>query len=240
VPSDKNENNENERNSDGLNLALITKNFNKNNFFEVKMGPGLYVIWNTAMNKFYVGQSNNVPARLSSHWNELKIRRHECKLMQEDWNSIGGQHFKFISLDVGEKWESEDRRKDAELELIRSNDSVVYNILIPVKAEKSKYKKAVCFRDITYPSIAEAARMRNIGETQVRRLIRDDRNTDWSEALSDNMLEKNFINIEKARKVRVHDRVYRSIREASNQTGISRRTLTRHLNSSSHDYCSFI
>ena len=48
--------------------------------------------------------------------------------MQEDWNSIGGQHFKFISLDVGEKCESEEKRKDAELELIHSNDSVVYNI----------------------------------------------------------------------------------------------------------------
>jgi hypothetical protein len=51
--------------------------------FELKMGPGLYVIWNTAINKFYVGQSNNVPARLSSHWRELEIRRHECRLMQE-------------------------------------------------------------------------------------------------------------------------------------------------------------
>ena len=88
MPSDKNESNENESNENesnenesnqdcvGLNLVLITKNFHKNNFFEVKMGPGLYVIWNTAMNKFYVNQSNNVPARLSSHWNELKIRRH--------------------------------------------------------------------------------------------------------------------------------------------------------------------
>jgi hypothetical protein len=83
VPSDKNESNENasnekESNQDcvSLNLVLITKNFNKNNFFEVKMEHGLYVIWNTAMKKFYVNQSNNVPARLSSHWNELKIRRH--------------------------------------------------------------------------------------------------------------------------------------------------------------------
>ena len=72
--------------------------------------------------------------------------------MQEDWNSIGGQHFKFISLDVSEKWESEKKRKDAELELIHSNDSVVYNIpratpregaaLTPVKAEKTNRKKA--------------------------------------------------------------------------------------------------
>ena len=30
--------------------------------------------------------------------------------MQEDWNSIGGQHFKFISLDVSEKWESEKKK----------------------------------------------------------------------------------------------------------------------------------
>jgi len=82
--------------------------------------------------------------------------------------------------------------------------------------------------------------MQNIGETQVRRLIRDIRNTDWSEVLTDNILEENLINIEKARKVRVHDQIYRSIREASNQTGICRRTLMRHLNSSTHDYCSFI
>nr|AOH77110.1 putative GIY-YIG homing endonuclease [Dunaliella salina] len=102
------------------------------------MGPGLYVIWNTAMKKFYVGQSNNVTARLSSHWNELKIKRHECKLMQEHWNSIGSQHFKFISLDIDEKWENEEKRKDAELELIHLNDSVVYNILTSVKGQKHK------------------------------------------------------------------------------------------------------
>ena len=208
--------------------------------FELKMGPGLYVIWNTAINKFYVGQSNNVPARLSSHWRELEIRRHECRLMQEHQNSIGSGYFKFISLDIDEKWANEDIRKEAELELIRLNESVVYNILIPVKEQKHKYKKAVRFRDNIYPSIAEAARIQNIGETQVRRLIRDIRNTDWSEVLTDNILEENLINIEKARKVRVHDQIYRSIREASNQTGICRRTLMRHLNSSTHDYCSFI
>ena len=96
--------------------------------------------------------------------------------MQEDWNSIGGQHFKFISLDVGKKCESEEKRKDAELELIHSNDSVVYNIpratpregaaflphgaerpreareggaLTPVKAEKNKYKKGGPVRETT-------------------------------------------------------------------------------------------
>lgn len=135
----------------------------------------MYVIWNTAINKFYIGQSNNVPARLSSHWRELEIKRHECKPMQQDWNSIGSQHFKFISLDVDKKWENEEKRKNAELELIRFNHSVIYNILTPVKKEQYKYKKAVRFRDITYSSIAEAARMQNIGENQVKRkrLIRD-------------------------------------------------------------------
>jgi len=240
VPSNKNESNEDESNEDGLILPIITKNLNKNNFSELKMGPGLYVIWNTAINKFYVGQSNNVPARLASHWNELKLKRHECKLMQEHWNGIGSQHFKFICLDVNEKWRNEDKRKDAELELIHLNDSVVYNILIPVKEKKHNYRKAVCFTDITYPSIAEAARMENISETQVRRLIRDNQNLNWSEALPDNLLDENLINIEKARKVQVHNRVYLSIREAAKQTGISRRTLTRHLNSSNHDYCCFI
>jgi len=169
------------------------------------MGPGLYVIWNTAINKFYVGQSNNVPSRLSSHWKELELGRHECRLMQEHWDNIGSQHFKFISLDVSVKWENEEIRKNIEFELIRLKDSVVYNILIPVKEQKHKYKKAVRFRDITYPRIAKAARMQNIGETQVKRLIRDIRNSDWSEVLTDNVLEENLINIEKARKVRVHD-----------------------------------
>jgi len=88
VPSDKNESNENESNENESNesvrnLPLISEQFNKKKSFELKMGPGLYVIWNTTINKFYVGQSNNVPARLSSHWRELEIRRHECRLMQE-------------------------------------------------------------------------------------------------------------------------------------------------------------
>jgi hypothetical protein len=37
--------------------------------------------------------------------------------MQEDWNSIGGQHFKFISLDVSEKWESEKKKNEKMLNL---------------------------------------------------------------------------------------------------------------------------
>jgi len=218
----------------------MTSNFNKNHFCEVKMGPGLYLIWNTAMNKFYIGQSNSVPTRLGSHWKELQIKRHECKPMQQDWNSLGSQHFQFISLDVHEKWANEEKRKQAELELIRLNKSVVYNILTPVKAKKNQYKKPVRFKDTTYASIAEAARMQNIGETQVRRLLRDIKNSDWSQVLTDDCLEKNFINIEKAKKVRVHDQVYRSIRQASIQTGINRRTLSRDLDSSKKDYCSYV
>lgn len=82
--------------------------------------------------------------------------------------------------------------------------------------------------------------MQNVGETQIRRLIRDPRQPDWSEVPIDNRLEENIVNIEKAHKVQVNGIVYRSVRDASKKTGIDRRTLTRRLRSSNHDSCFYI
>lgn len=85
------------------------------------MGPGLYAIWNTTMNLFYIGQSNCVPSRLASHWKDLEIGRHVCVELQQHWTSLGSQNFKFLSISVGPQWQEEQVRIDAENELVRLN-----------------------------------------------------------------------------------------------------------------------
>ena len=94
-----------------------------------------------------------------------------------------------------------------------------------------------------YPSIAEASRKTGVSETHIRRLVRDPQNTFWQYVNdTSGFNDTNIINIEKAKTVKVHGKIYRSIREASNDTGIARRTLQRHLESNKpeHAYATYV
>jgi hypothetical protein len=73
-------------------------------------------------------------------------------------------------------------------------------------------------------------------------MLRNPNNQDWSYKFDQPIIQENLINIEKGYKVRVNNQIYRSIREASKQTNVSRRTLKRHLNSSlpEHSYVSYV
>ena len=64
---------------------------------------GIYGIFNTTKEKWYVGQYENVSDRLSQHKSHLKYGTHHCKEMQNDFTN--GDNFVFTVLEAEPKFE---------------------------------------------------------------------------------------------------------------------------------------
>lgn len=96
----------------------------------------------------------------------------------------------------------------------------------------------VNYKGKVYDSIAEASRKTNTSESNVRRLLRDPNNNDWTYVdAPDGPLDSSLlVNIEKAKKVRVGDTVYRSVRYAATKTNLSRRQLLRYIESKEPEF----
>lgn len=108
------------------------------------MGPGLYVIVCSKTGKIYFGESENLLYRLGMHYKELVKGKHECKQLQEDWNSHGLANISFVSLSVGPEWDNTTTRRNAETKLIQQNFNIVYNLSIAGSVPKQNsdiYKK---------------------------------------------------------------------------------------------------
>jgi group I intron endonuclease len=204
------------------------------------MGPGLYAVICSAAKKVYFGESALVVLRLGRHFQQLAAGNHECQEMQKDWVTYGPSSFSFISLSIGPQWTSSTNRIEMETKLILDNKDSVYNQSIAGSTKKKPsdiYKKAVRYKDSTYPSIAAAHRATGISPTHIRRLVHDSQNLEWSYAENPNMLdESNIVNLDQAKMVKIGDKVYRSIRQAAKETSISRRTLSRYLDSTKPEH----
>ena len=57
---------------------------------------GIYGIYNTVKQKWYVGQSHNIRARISQHKSNLNCGTHHCREMQADYNN--GDTFEYYAL----------------------------------------------------------------------------------------------------------------------------------------------
>jgi group I intron endonuclease len=98
--------------------------FNFNFFFL----PGVYVIINTKINKYYFGESKNVADRLSGHYTTLIAGTHDCKELQNDWNLYGEDVFAFNILELGvNPWSDPVERRKAERQYIQQHQGHVYN-----------------------------------------------------------------------------------------------------------------
>ena len=52
---------------------------------------GVYFLYNTDKNKFYIGSSKNISIRIKNHFRDLKRNKHYNNNMQADYNN--GDHF---------------------------------------------------------------------------------------------------------------------------------------------------
>lgn len=60
---------------------------------------GIYCIENLVNGKKYVGQSVNIPKRLTGHKNKLNSHKHANSHLQNAWNQYGEENFKFYILE---------------------------------------------------------------------------------------------------------------------------------------------
>lgn len=174
---------------------------NKENLLETKPNErplsGLYTIICLSNHKRYIGQSNNVPNRLSKHLSELNYNRHFCKELQNAFDLYKQNNFLFQRLAIAEGLDQKHREK-IETKIIQSiPNPFLYNKFSSIsertgnkngfychkhtnEAKKKislansgswvkRIRKPVQIDNVIYSSVAEAER-----ETRIaRRLIRE-------------------------------------------------------------------
>lgn len=101
-------------------------------------GPGLYAIVCSQKGKIYFGESDNVLSRVGLHYKDLVGEKHECKQLQEDFNTHSLSDFSFVSLSLGPQWKNTTTRRHAETTLIKLNLNKVYNQSIARVVPKKK------------------------------------------------------------------------------------------------------
>lgn len=215
-------------------LLLGQKKSKGRRLTEIKQGPGIYIIFCKLKQKIYLGQSRNICSRLGHHWHTLNNNCHDCIELQKDWNALKLEQFVFVCLCVGSEWEDEKKRKKLENDLVKKN-LFFYNVG-SIKKQEDKYKKAIKYKSIFYSSISEALIHLNIAETSMGRKLKDPNEKEF-EYVDSSKWNPQLVNIEKSKPVYINGVYYRSERYASQQTGINRSTLRRHLQSNKHDYC---
>lgn len=174
---------------------------NKENLLETKPNErplsGLYTIICLSHHKQYIGQSNNVPNRLSKHLSELNYNRHFCKELQNDFNLYKQNNFIFQRLALAEGLDRK-LRETIETNLIQSipkqflynqfsslsertgNKNGFYGHKQTNEAKRKislansgssvkRIQKPVQIDNVIYSSVAEAERRTGIA----RRLIRE-------------------------------------------------------------------
>ena len=172
------------------------------------------------------------------HYRGLEEKTHDCQALQADYTLFGQMEFVFAYLSVGSEWVDLKTRIKKQNELISLNIRDIYN---DVKSTNSlpKFKRKVKFKDKIYPSIAAATKETGISQTHLRRLVKNPEKFGWEEIFEEN---PDYVGSDTSKPVMVHNVRYRSVREASIKTGIHKRTLTNHLNSSKeiYNYCYYI
>jgi hypothetical protein len=61
---------------------------------------GVFQIKNKANGKILIGSSVNLPAILNRCQSELKMGSHRNRVLQDEWNQFGPEHFEFMALEI--------------------------------------------------------------------------------------------------------------------------------------------
>jgi group I intron endonuclease len=165
---------------------------------------GLYTIICLSNQKQYIGQSANVPNRLSKHLSELRYNRHFCTELQNDFNLYTHKNFIFQRLALAEGLDKKFREK-IETHLIE---------LIP---------KQFLYNKFASPSqrtghLNGFSGHKHTVETKSK----------ISLANSGSGLKRN------RKPVQINDIIYNSVTEAERQTGIARRLIRERCHAEHH------
>lgn len=196
---------------------------NKENLLENQLKKralsGLYNIICFSNNKQYIGQSSNVPNRLSKHLSELKHNRHFCKELQNDFNLYTQKNFIFQRLVLTEGLDKKIREKLETILIEVIPKQFLYNkFASPSERTGSlngfyghkhtaetinnislansgcglkRHRKPVQIDDIVYDSVTEAERQTGIARRLIRERCYADKYPNYK------FIESRFINVER-------------------------------------------
>lgn len=196
---------------------------NKENLLENQLKKralsGLYKIICFSNNKQYIGQSSNVPNRLSKHLSELKHNRHFCKELQNDFNLYTQKNFIFQRLVFTEGLDKKIREKLETILIEVIPKQFLYNkFASPSERTGSlngfyghkhtaetinnislansgcglkRHRKPVQIDDIVYDSVTEAERQTGIARRLIRERCHADKYPNYK------FIESRFINVER-------------------------------------------
>lgn len=137
------------------------------------IGPGVYVILDTATGKGYYGESSELCIRLSRHKEALKKGTHENAALQEAWdNAADTSTFRFIVLERSLIWVDSTLRKQKEADLILANAKTCFNTL-PGTPQPRGIQRPIMINGNRYESSRDAARELKRARANILRDLRD-------------------------------------------------------------------
>jgi GIY-YIG catalytic domain len=174
--------------------------------------------------KVYIGETEELLARLGKHSASLKQNQHDCRELQEDWNQFGKEKFTFKVICFGDAYSSQIMRRKKEKSVIKQKLAelfLLYNIDKSTSFTRN-YQRKIEIDGKIYSTITEAANDATLGisETTIRRRLRD----------------TNFVNYKDLQYCsfiyRIKNKLYKTLDEAKkDNVGGNRQTIKRRIDS---------
>lgn len=117
---------------------MTSFNKKKENLFDASVKSGLYIITCFPNQKYYIGESNNVSARLTAHKKKLRRNYHDNFALQKDFNRFGEDGFSFQKLFFGAGLEKEERLNLETLILLTIPSKSRYNVYVNWRKREEK------------------------------------------------------------------------------------------------------
>jgi group I intron endonuclease len=126
----------------GVMFRVIMKTYKLSQFFPYS---GIYAIRCIINGRIYVGQSLDIPGRITTHLHELRLRRHINKELQEDYADYGSDNFEVMILSRARTRLDEKEKYHAQ-RLVDSGVNI-YNIYPQTRTPEEKRKAREHFNE---------------------------------------------------------------------------------------------
>jgi hypothetical protein len=144
---------------------------------------GIYEIRCIPKNRVYIGESENLLARLGKHAASLAQNQHDCRDLQQDWNQFGLQGHSFRILRHGPSWNTVTRRRAEEAIILKQRYQQSFSLYNTdrIATFTKNYRRLIEIDNKVYDSVAAAQKEVGVSETTIRRRLRDPKYSTWKE-----------------------------------------------------------
>lgn len=199
----------------------------KENLFDFKK-PGIYLISCKKIEKYYIGESQNVVTRLCAHKNKLRRNIHENKELQSDFNKFGEENFLFQKLIFGYGL-NKDKRLELETHILLTLEPEKrYNIYTNFK-KRDKILNPFFGKTHNY----EARQAQSFAKKGQPSGFKNKNHSDNVKKML-SQINSNKTTVERRKPVIINSSYYESISEASKKTGLNRRLIRERCHNKTH------